>query len=306
MRPFAPVGRAPAVTLLLLLAGACSDQIVESRPPPETGGIPGTPIALQKVACRGSLSSLTVRCGSPESGGSGDIIIGGQNVYVTLASSNVAYNGGTGQFTFDVTVKSLIEQPIGTTDGVTLDPGGVRVFFEDGPDVTSGTGSAAVIPDGFGTFTAAGQPYYQYGDVLEQNEVSTAKTWTIVMPPTVTTFNFLLYVAAPVQWPDGYITLNGALPGALYGSIHPGENEALVAVIKSPVGNPLPGAVTFGTTNPACATVDGTGTMTGVQAATCSITAESGALTGSMVCDVTGAVRQWDGSVSSDWSVGGV
>ena len=71
----------------------------------------------------------------------GDLIIGGQNVNVKLTSSNVAYNSGTGRFTFDVTVQNLIPQPLGTTDGTTLAPGGVSVFFTSGPTVTDGTDS---------------------------------------------------------------------------------------------------------------------------------------------------------------------
>jgi hypothetical protein len=301
--------RIPAAVLLALAAAACTDRANPLAPAPGTppGGQPGTPVTIQALACRGDRAALTLSCAAaaPAGGAQGDIVVGYQNVYVKVTSSNIAYNGGTGQFTFDVTVQNLIEQPMGTTDGTTLAPSGVRVFFNQGPTVTSGTGTAAVLPDGFGTFLSVGQAYYQYNQVLAHNAVSAAKTWTLIMPPTVGTFDFVLYVSAPVEYPNGYITLDGQLPGVSYGNLHPASAHTLTAVIKSAVGNVLPGTVTFGTTNAGCATVDALGQVTGVQHATCSITASDGTRSGSMDFDVTGATRAWTGAVSTDWNVGG-
>jgi hypothetical protein len=289
----------------VLLSAACTDGLVNPAvTPPGDGGIPGRPVTLEEVVCTGVVASLTVSCGRPAPTGASttEIKYGGQNVYVKLASSNVAYNSGTGQFTFTVTVQSLIEQPIGTTDGTTLDPGGVRVFFSSGPTVTQGTGAASVLPDGFGTFTAAGQPYYQYNEVLSESAVSAGHTWTLIMPPTVQKFSFVVFISSPVEYPNGYITLDGELPGHNYGPLHPGSTHSLVAVVKSAVGNVMPGVVTFGTGNAQCATVDGAGMVTGVQGANCDINATSGALTGAMNFAVTGTTRSWNGSVSTDWS----
>jgi len=163
-----------------------------------------------------------------------------------------------------------------------------------------------VVPDGFATFTAAGQAYYRYVEKLSTGQTSAAHTWTLVMPPTVTTFDFILFVSAPVEYPNGYITLDGQLPDYSFGSLHPAAPHALAAVVKTAVGNVIPGAVvTYGTSSAACATVDGAGTVTGVQAASCTITATSGIIAGSMNFDVTGTTRTWTGAVSSDWSIGG-
>jgi hypothetical protein len=137
--------------------------------------------------------------------------------------------------------------------------------------------------------------------MLAHNQTSSARTWTLIMPPTVVSFDFLLLVSAPVQYPNGYVTLDGQLPGASYGALHPGSTHGLTAVVKSPVGKVLAGTVTFGSTNANCASVDGSGTVTGVAYATCSITATSGALSGSMSFSVTGATRSWNGSASTDW-----
>jgi hypothetical protein len=126
--------------------------------------------------------------------------------------------------------------------------------------------------------------------------------WTLVMPPTVLTFAFTLYVSTPVEYPNGYISLDGQLPEYSYGSLHPGSTHPLTAQVLSALGTVIGGAVSFGTSDPNCATVDGGGTVTGVRYATCSVTATSGALTGSMSFDVTGTVRNWNGSASTDWA----
>ena len=296
--------------VLALAAAACTDRANPLAPGPGGPGGPGTPgvpVTLQALECTGSLAELTVRC-SPVTPGESDargIIVGSQGVYMQVTTSGVAYNGGTGQFTFNTTLQNLIEQKIGTTDGTTLDPNGVRIFFHSGPSVTGGTGAVAVLPDGFGTFTAAGQPYYQYNNVLANGQTTPAHAWTLIMPPTVTTFSFLLYVSAPVEYPNGYITMDGNLPGASYGYFHPGDTHPVVAVAKTPVGTVIPGAVfVFGTTDANCATVSGTGTVTGVRYATCSITATSGALTaGNLSFDVSGTTRSWTGATSADWNV---
>jgi hypothetical protein len=296
------------VAALAVAAAACTDRSNPLVPPPGPGtGTPGTPVTIQTLECTGSRAQLTVRCTPLAPAGSvrGDIIVGNQGVLVQVTTSGVAYNAGTGQFTFNTTLQNLIEQPMGTTDGTTLDANGIRIFFHSGPTVLTGTGVASVLPDGFGTFTAAGQPYYQYNQVLANGVTSAAKGWTLIMPPTVLTFSFLLYVSAPVEYPNGYITLDGNLPEASYGYFHPGDTHPLVAVAKTAVGTPLPGAViTFGTTDPNCATVDGGGTVTGVRNATCEITAASGLMAGSLFFDVSGTTRTWTGATSTDWNIG--
>lgn len=303
------IHRLTALTALALAASACTDRAESPLAPRGGTGDPPPPGSLLvAMDCRADVAAGTVQCapaGQTDPRIAGDLIVGGQNVYVTLASSNVAYNSGTGRFTFDVTVANLIEQPMGTLDGTTADPTGVRVFFQTGPTVTSGSGSISVLPDGFGTFTDAGQPYYQYDEVLEQNEVSGARTWTLVMPPSVLTFAFTVFVSAPVEFPDGYITLDGALPGSDLGPLHPATPEQLTAQIKSVVGTVLPGTVTFGTSNPDCATVSPSGEVTGVRAATCTITATGGGKSGAVSFDVTGTTRSWTGALSSDWFTGG-
>ncbi len=301
-----------ALLALLATAAACADR---NPAGPEPGGPDGPdgpgapPLTIQALVCKGNFATLSVTCAppAPETGGTSPLIVGGQNVYVKVTTSNIAYNNGTGQFTFNTTLQNLLPQPMGTTDGTTLDPAGERIFFSSGPTVTSGTGSVAVIPDGFATFTAGGQAYYQFSEILEQNETSAVDTWTFIMPPTVGTFEFVVFVSAPVQFPDGYITLDGRLPGYSYGPLHPADTEELTAVSTDAYGNVVPGTtITFATTDPLCASVNtGTGVVTGVRFAECQITATDGTRNGSMTFNVTGTTRLWDGDVSTNWQTDG-
>lgn len=301
------VHRTCAVLLSALAAAACTDRSPTAAGEPDPGPEPGAPATtVAALECTARMDTGSVACApaAPQTGtAAGDVIVGSQGVYVQLTSSNVNYDSGTGQFTFDATLQNLIEQPLGTLDGTTMSPS--RIFFFTGPSVVEGTGTAAVVPDGFAFFTSAAQPYYTYGHLLQQGDVSPAHTWTFIVAPTVVRFVFTVYVSAPVEFPDGYITLDGELPGASHGALHPSTPHGLTAVVKTAVGNTVPGTVTFGTTDPDCAVVSGTGTVTGVRAGTCSITAVSGSYQGAMEFDVTGTVRTWNGSVSTDWSAGG-
>jgi hypothetical protein len=302
--------RASAALLAVLAAAACTDRSPtdpggRALPPgSEPHGPGGALTAIALLTCTASVESRSVACvpATPSTGGASGLIIGNQGVYVQVTSSNVNYNAGTGSFTFDATLQNLIEQPLGTTDGDNPDPTGIRIFFASGPSVTAGTGLVSVVPDGFDTFTEAAQPYYHYPYLLAQTAVSPAEGWSFVVPPTVTTFVFGVYVAAPVEYPDGYITMDGELPGASHGPLHPSTPHAVAAVVKNAYGVVQPGTVSFSTSDAACATVSAGGTVTGVRAGTCTITATSGSYAGELVFDVTGTVRTWDGSASTDWS----
>jgi hypothetical protein len=151
------------------------------------------------MACSVDMRAATMTCKpvevvSPE-GVQADRIIGAQDVYIKLASTNTSYDGGAQTFQTDVTVQSLVDELLGTTDGSTVT--GVKVFFHAGPTVTGGTGTASVSnADGTGTFTAANQPYFLYNEILDPYEISVAKTWIFAVQNTVTTFSFQVYVAA--------------------------------------------------------------------------------------------------------------
>jgi hypothetical protein len=153
------------------------------------------------IPCQASVVLRTVQCGAgamPENV-SADII-GGQNVYITLAASNIGYINDS-IFQFDVTVQNLLNEAIGTPDGSTPDPNGIQVFFLEDPVATGGTGTISVFnPDGTGFFTAAAQPYFTYSEILDKNEVSAAKSWQLKMPNTVTTYSFRVWLRIDRQF----------------------------------------------------------------------------------------------------------
>jgi hypothetical protein len=276
----------------MLALAACADSGAPLTPASHPS--PTAPVEVAAVTCTASVAAGRVTCDAPGGAGSRSLVVGGQNQYVTVTSSNVAYNVGTEDFAFDVTVQNLIPQPMGTTDGTTPDAAGVRIFFSSGPSATSGavgpTDSIAVTGhDGSATFTAAGQRYYQYsgaqlgGDgILSTNETSSAKTWHIHVPPTVLTFGFTVYVAAEVPFPNGFV---GVTPAA--DTVTAGGSQSLAATVYTAVGNPVPGAsVTWGTSDPSVATVDASGNVTAVAPGAVQITATSGVRTGSAAVSV--------------------
>lgn len=193
LRP--PAAPALLAAAAIAAAAACADVPTAGVSP--TDAPPAA--ALQVLTCTADRVALRVACGAPEGPGR-SLIFGGQGSMVRLTSSNVAYNAGTGVFSFDATVQNLMNEAIGTPDGTTVDPSGVRVFFHTGPAVSVGTGSITVAnPDGTGSFTGANQPYFQYAGILAKNQVSGAKPWVLNVPATVTSFTFAVYVQAELQ-----------------------------------------------------------------------------------------------------------
>jgi hypothetical protein len=279
-----------------LLTVACSEHTIPVAPPAELA--PESPVSLSRSAvltCRADVAALSVSCAdeSPRlSGGAhGDIIVGGQNLYVKLTSSNISYNSTTGgPFTFDVTVQNLLPQAMGTTNGTTADTGGVKVFFQTLPTPV-GTGPITITnADGInGTFTATNQTYYKYSgsqlgadNILSPNETSQSKSWAFNVPNTVTTFTFAVYVNAALPAEQGYITVS---PSSA--SVIEAGTQALTATVKTAVGNTLAGqTVTWGTGNSAVATVASDGTITAVAPGSTTITATSGARTGTTTVTV--------------------
>jgi|GEM_PF-910236 len=172
------------------LLAACADGTpVASRP----GTAP--PPNAQRFECTAYVREQRVTCTAARPAGLRGAFIGGQNQYVTLASSNVVFNAGTRVLSTDVTVQNLLPMAMGTLDGVNPDPAGVRVFFYQGPTVTVGTGSVTVQnPDGVETFTASNQPYFQYLG-LAPGQTSAAKQWQFHLDASADQFSFSVFVA---------------------------------------------------------------------------------------------------------------
>jgi hypothetical protein len=189
--------RLSALFLSATVMAACSESSTlpsESLPTP-----PGREL-LAKLTCTANVASARLTCvpgsASLSSGALGDLIIGGQNTYVKLTSSNVVNNGTT--LSADVTVQNLTVQPWATADGTTPVGQGIRVFFHTLPS----NGVTVANADGQATYTAANQPYHTYSgdtlgvdDILTANEVSGTKNWEFTLNGAGS-FTFQVYVVA--------------------------------------------------------------------------------------------------------------
>ncbi len=184
----------------VLLSG-CADG--EPIAPAGSGVVPEVEDVVAAFACTGSIAGDLSCTPANEALASGvrPAIIGSQGTYVTLDSSDPAYDPTTEIFTFDVTIQNLLNEAIGTPDGSTPDPDGIRIFFHQGPNVLTGTGNVTVLnADGVGAFTGSDQPYFSYVEILENDEVSAPRTWQLSMPSSVSTFNFLVFLTTDVEY----------------------------------------------------------------------------------------------------------
>lgn len=262
----------PLVAATLLLA-ACSDTTTSARP--EAAIDAGGPPAMQvSVTCTVFRETRAVRCGEPVlPDGVRPVILGRQNQRVRLVSSNLVVTPDT--FALDVTVTNLIPQPLGTTDGTTRDPAGVRVFFTAEP--TSAQGEVTVAnPDGTAMFTAAQQPYFQYDTLLAQDSTSAPKRWKFATDPAVTSFQFTVMVSAAVEYPSGYID---QLPYVL--TLNPGEARTLGGIVYNVAGEVMPGAVIEWSSNsPGTASVSGNQVTAGASRGFAELTATNGPRSG--------------------------
>jgi hypothetical protein len=245
------------LALLALAAGACGD-----RGPTTSAAPPPAPAPSMALECRANVPARQVTCAPPAGtaaagGARFDLhTLGGQGLYVRLASSSVDYAGGV--FSFDLTMQNLSTLAFATADGAARDDEGVRVFFHSGPTVTGGAGVITVDNEtGTGTFTAAGQPYFQYGGkiagvdqgdlgadgILASAETSTAKSWALSVPGSVTTFSFLLLVST--QTPAGAIaTAAPQVSSVAPATLVPGSTATLTGINFS--ATPGDNAVTVG------------------------------------------------------------
>ena len=194
-----------AVAALALLA-ACSDGMI-TRPEDAASAPP----ALEVLECTADVRAQSLRCGpaGPAPGVSANVILGGQGTLVRLASSGMTAVGDS-LFTMNVTVQSLLGQPIGTTDGTTVHPDGIQVFFNSGPTVPGGGPGTVEVAnqDGNGMFTGASQPFFRYVERLTTEQVSSSRTWRFRVSPGVTQFSFTVYVSAPVPHEGALATLD--------------------------------------------------------------------------------------------------
>ncbi|HEX8693013.1 MAG TPA: hypothetical protein VF746_11370 [Longimicrobium sp.] len=219
----------------LVLLGACVDRNPLA---------PEAPIdaSAALVECRVSVAQASMSCAplappSTSSGARADRVVGGQEVYVKLASAGTGWDPESEILRSSVTLQNLLRQSMGTVDGTTV--AGVKVFFHTGPTVTAGTGTVTVAnPDGTGTFLGGTQEFFLYGEILSPYQVSSAKLWQFHVPSTVQSFVFTVYVSAPLVDESGTLldrVWNGGVDGDWQnaanwqGGVAP-DSQAVVAI----------------------------------------------------------------------------
>lgn len=241
------------------------------------------PTALFALRCEMTLQRPTLSCGQPTSdGGARKLIVGGQNVHLTLTAANfssvdVGDPTALDTLTMDVTLRNLIPQALGVRPDGTADvENGVRVFFHTGPTAHP-TGVAAVADeDGTGLFLGSTQPFYRYPPVIRPNETSAPRRWKLAHAQGATSVRFSVYVDAEVQYPNGWVQIT---PGA--DTLAIGATSALSGTVRDVVGRPatVGQTLTWSSDDTSVATVDAsTGLVTAVAQGTARITATNGAL----------------------------
>ena len=189
------------------LAPSCTDEVRNGdETDVDCGG--GTcascdkPFALRctfSTAAGGSADCTTATAPFSQTDDDNITLIGGQHRHLSLAASGVGYANGT--LSFDATLQNRTAQMLGTIDGVTVDPDGVRLVFV-GAEVTAGSGSITVAnAEGTGEFSAPGQPWFKFPGILAGSAVTDPRTVQLVVPPSVDTFvaDFLVSTKAQAK-----------------------------------------------------------------------------------------------------------
>jgi hypothetical protein len=224
--------RVSALILSAATLAACSESTAPIDRTSKDVPSAGQQSLLAELTCTADVAARRLSCG-PESSSlsraiSPDLILGGQTVYVLLASGPPVV-WGTDSLTAEVTVKNLTAQPWATADGVTPAASGVRVFAHTLP-------AAPVTidnPDGFQTYTASNQPYFQYkadtlgvDQILSSGEVTLPKHWRFALNGA-TTFSFKVFIVATMpdesgvlRWTPSTVSQTGSFEqiNAIWGS----------------------------------------------------------------------------------------
>lgn len=267
--------RGRAALALLALTAACTDQLPTIAPPTTDPAVSRT-----RIDCRATVSPAAVQCtvAGPSTGSAlGDRLVGGQDVYVKLASRNTAYDGGTQIFSTEVSLQNLMNQAMT----------GARVFFPGEPVGVGGT----VTVNGTGTdfFTGPDQSYFAYPEAIGVFAMSTWRPWTFTLDAGVTSFTFSVYVEAqgvsetgPLHdatwtgaqdsaWTDAANWEDGSMPGTTSNVFIPSDSM-MSGAMPMLVGDAQVGGVRVGTGSAlyldghrleASGTVDATGTISG-------------------------------------------
>jgi hypothetical protein len=196
MRSLSPALRYLALSAPLLTAACDTSSLAPA---------PRDAVSSVRYECSAEVRTRALSCVIPGTSRRA-VILGGQNVNVRISTGNVAVVADT--FGFDLKVHNLLQTAMGTQDGVTPDPSGVRVFLVDGVHTTSGSGQVTVAnADGVDIFTASNQSYFAYPGIIAAHDSSAYKRWKLRFDPGVGSFSFSLLVSAAVPPGGGNVVV---------------------------------------------------------------------------------------------------
>lgn len=260
----------------VVLLAACTDS-GRSPAAPEAVAPAQPPSQVVAVECRASIKSLGMSCRVPRgsAGAAAGVILGQQNVDVRLSSNDLTVTADT--FAFDVNVQNILPQPSsGQPQRLGVDSLGVshpiQVFFFQGPFAPTGGSVEVANPDGFGTFTNGGQPYFEYAVVLDSGEVSPDRRWKLRFSPEVDSLTFVLMVSTAVSRPTGWVDVS---PDTAH--LWLDSTATLTGTPRNFAGQVVFGqAVSWSSSSPSVASVNAvTGEVTAHSAGTAVITAST-------------------------------
>lgn len=210
--------------VLVTLAGACTEGPVAPMPaaPPESTA-PG--LLSAEYECFVDVEAGTTRCGAVPPAN------GGAQLALSLGSGPLTFishwtHARTWAMNEDTSTSMLAfvnntVQPLGTIDGESVHPDGIRLVFTTPPyvaSVYSGTVAGASIrmetPTGRGTFTdgtgavLTDRPYFQYNTIFMPHETSNYRFIHFIYSSNVKGFGYRYRVWAPVQFEHGWLDLS--------------------------------------------------------------------------------------------------
>lgn len=245
----------------LLLAAACSDagdSLGPNLAEPDPASSPADALAV--LTCRVDVRAGTEVCapGQPGVGGALGAIAIGNASQVTLTKTNVLVTADS--VSFDRTITNNIYQALGTTDGVTPHPSGVRIWVEPAKvtdtTVVGQPASVVVDPasrDGVLTYkTYTNRPFFQYAGLLQSGATSAARHWRF-LTSNVDAFTYTVFVLAEVQYEAGTLWITPDAP-----VVQTGESATLAAHVRDATKLSLD-PLTWTSSNPSVVTVTESG-----------------------------------------------
>lgn len=237
--------------------------------------------------CTVNVQMGTVICREVLAGGTSvqNVIVGTPFVSFVATSAHSRGNPANEDTTvYTVAIKNETPQKLGTVDGTTVAPGGIRLFFISGPAVSSkvpGSGKTSIrleTPDDTATFTNqdgsvtyTDKMYFQYDEVVVPGDTTAPKTMRFIYTPNVLSFSYAYRVSAPA--PREYGRIDIAQPTDSI--IAPAGTTQLSATAYDAVGQVKSDALKWESSDSSVAIPNAAGIVTGVTGGTAVITATS-------------------------------